>query len=121
MYGKLRGRQVKRRRVKMNYRRIVLLLAICCGLKLLGSQVWDDSWLLKPARVQAQIKNAGAPAGESEYMVVQVQAGDSLWRLAKAYGPHHWDPRKVVEHIRRLNGLDGVAIWPGQLLAIPRY
>ncbi len=56
------------------------------------------------------------------YSVV-VQPGDTVWSLAKAYGPKGWDVRKTVDVIQTLNGLsteDLGRLQPGQKLQVPR-
>ncbi|WP_308491346.1 LysM peptidoglycan-binding domain-containing protein [Microbacterium terrisoli] len=61
-------------------------------------------------------KDAGAPAGT--FSTVSVQAGDTLWSIAQEVAPRS-DPRDVVDAIVRLNALDGVALQPGERIAIP--
>jgi LysM repeat protein len=51
--------------------------------------------------------------------IVVVHPGDSLWSIAARYLPSRDAPR-VVEEIRRLNGLDGYTIYAGQRLALPK-
>lgn len=55
-----------------------------------------------------------------EVMEVTVQAGDTLWGLAAAYGPGNVDPRLLVEKIRKANDLKSPVIHPGQRLRLPR-
>jgi len=50
-----------------------------------------------------------------------VQAGETLWNIARAYHPGE-DPRPVVDYIRfvnRLEGPEGPVIRPGQPVRIP--
>jgi len=61
--------------------------------------------------------DAEAPGGGMTRVVVQ--AGDTLWDLAKAHGPAGVDPRRTVDRIRRVNGLTTARIHPGQELLIP--
>ncbi len=49
---------------------------------------------------------------------VVVEPGDTLWAIAVDAAPEE-DPRGVVDAIRDLNGLDGVALEPGQVLQLP--
>ncbi len=49
----------------------------------------------------------------------RVHAGDTLWEVAVAQGPEGADPRQVVAAIRRINGLEGSLIRPGEVLRIP--
>ncbi|WP_369134739.1 LysM peptidoglycan-binding domain-containing protein [Modestobacter sp. I12A-02662] len=49
---------------------------------------------------------------------VVVEPGDTLWAIAVVVEPEQ-DPRAVVDAIRDLNGLGGVALEPGQVLHLP--
>jgi hypothetical protein len=49
---------------------------------------------------------------------VVVQSGDTLWSLAERLAPED-DPRAVVDAILDVNGLDSVALVPGQVLQLP--
>jgi hypothetical protein len=49
---------------------------------------------------------------------VVVESGDTLWAIAVDAAPEE-DPRAVVDAIRELNALDGVALEPGQVLQVP--
>ena len=60
----------------------------------------------------------GGPSGSKAPARVVVQSGDTLWALAKEYGPANEDVREVVYDIRQTNHLDGSLIRPGQVLLI---
>jgi len=49
---------------------------------------------------------------------VVVEAGDSLWTIAKSLQPNG-DPRGVMQDLIDLNGLSGRDLVPGQLLIVP--
>lgn len=49
---------------------------------------------------------------------VVVQPGDTLWGLAAQMAPRE-DPRRTVEVLRQLNGLDGGQLTAGQTLKVP--
>jgi nucleoid-associated protein YgaU len=54
-------------------------------------------------------------AGQSS---VVVEAGDTLWSIAREAAPHE-DVRAVVHAIEEANGLDGAVLVPGQVLQLP--
>lgn len=81
-------------------RLVVLLTAIVMGFLLLASSVNADA----------------GPEPTVEYLV---RPGDSLWSLAARHGDPEDDPRVMIHHIRRLNGITSSAISPGQVLLIP--
>jgi hypothetical protein len=56
----------------------------------------------------------GGPATAS----VVVQAGDSLWTIAKSLQPNA-DPRSMMQTLAELNGLQGADLTPGQQLIVP--
>ena len=47
-----------------------------------------------------------------------VRAGDTLWSIARSVAGEA-DVRAVVDEIQRLNGLEGTALVPGQVLQLP--
>jgi len=47
-----------------------------------------------------------------------VQPGDTLWSIAGSLGGDD-DVRAVVDEIQELNGLEGSALVPGQVLVLP--
>ena len=59
---------------------------------------------------------SGDPVPERRTHVVQ--AGETLWGLAKVHAPGE-DPRRFVFEVQRLNDLDGVVIQPGVTLLLP--
>lgn len=54
--------------------------------------------------------------GGVEHLVV---AGDTLWEIAAVHTPSGEDVRRTVSDIRRINGLEGSIIYPGQVLQVP--
>lgn len=53
---------------------------------------------------------------------VVVQPGDTVWSVAREYGPQGWDVRRTVDVILELNGLSSVdlgRLQPGQELQVP--
>ncbi|MGX6602573.1 LysM peptidoglycan-binding domain-containing protein [Micromonosporaceae bacterium Da 78-11] len=48
-----------------------------------------------------------------------VRSGDTLWDVAARLGPGRagWD---TITEVRRLNGLDGYVVQPGDVLILPR-
>ncbi len=57
----------------------------------------------------------------SEYAEVRVQPGDTLWDIARRYGPDDIDTRRMVYEICRCNDISANSIHPGQVLLIPEY
>lgn len=61
----------------------------------------------------APVSDPGAPR------TVTVQAGDTLWDLARRYGPDGGDPRVYIQRLEELNSLSG-APQAGVRLKLPR-
>lgn len=59
------------------------------------------------------------PDGRPATAVVVVQAGETLWQIARTIDPAA-DPRELVSRIRDLNGLGAETVVPGQSLVVPR-
>jgi nucleoid-associated protein YgaU len=61
--------------------------------------------------------DAGVPApAPVEYVVA---AGDTLWEIAEARSGPGDDVRRLISEIAKLSGVEGGAIFPGQVLLIP--
>lgn len=58
------------------------------------------------------------PAVPAQTTLVRVGAGETVWDVAQRIAPKS-DQRAVVERIRRLNGMAGSAVQPGQQLQVP--
>ena len=68
------------------------------------------------ANTQAAPTATNAPVAAVEQ--ITVQAGESLWAVARRVAPEN-DPREVMAQIRRLNDLEGSALQVGQQLLLP--
>ena len=55
------------------------------------------------------------------YTEILVQSGDTLWNLAREFGPDDQDVREVVYEICRINDISAASIYPGQTILIPEY
>lgn len=55
--------------------------------------------------------------------VYYVSSGDTLWDIAKQVSgnSHNHDTRKVIDEIQKLNNLETVDIFPGDLLTVPVF
>lgn len=63
---------------------------------------------------------AGAyAASEPQYLQIEVESGDTLWDLAREFGPADQDVRRVVWHICNVNQVSAETLQPGQILLIP--
>lgn len=54
-----------------------------------------------------------------KYVNVQVHDGDTLWTLAKQYGPKNVDCRKVIYEIQQINNVSANTLQAGQYINIP--
>jgi hypothetical protein len=94
----------RRTRDSLQQRRKRVILLALIGLALLVSPLFALS--------------LGGPSASPPPARVVVQSGDTLWTLAREYGPADQDIRAVIGDIRTLNRLDGSLIRPGQVLLI---
>ena len=59
----------------------------------------------------------GPPPVTVEYVVHQ---GDTLWAIAADHSPPGEDIRHLIADIREVSGIESSALYPGQILLIPR-
>ncbi len=57
---------------------------------------------------------------EKTYVSVEVVSGDTLWDLARTYGPSDKDVRLVIKDICAINDVSAYTLVPGQNLLIPQ-
>lgn len=81
----------------------VLLVVICVSVAL---------GLLVPALGASEPQTLEPPA------VHVVKPGETLWKIAQTHAPE-FDPRSFIYDLKRLNGLEGAIITPGQELTLP--
>jgi len=60
----------------------------------------------------------GEPSAPAAQQVVVVQAGDTLWSIARRVRPSD-DPRAVVDEIATINGVQAGALIVGASLVVP--
>ncbi len=70
-------------------------------------------------RPAAEWMGAGWRTVEFEVVEVTVRSGDTLWSLAREYGPEAMDIRETVDWIQRENGLSSPVLRPGQRILVP--
>lgn len=92
--------------VRLTRRGRVVVLGLCLLLAVLV------------AALAASASRAAQPADPREPAVAVVRPGDTLWSVAARHVPSD-DPYGMIEEIRRLNGLTGHTIHPGQELILP--
>lgn len=62
---------------------------------------------------------SAAAVCEPKCIEVTVVAGDTLWAIAREYGPANEDIRKTVYDICELNDIEAGAIYAGQVIRVP--
>ncbi len=67
----------------------------------------------------SQTLATGESAEALEFMEVTVGRGDTVWKLARTYGPESMDIRKIVYIIEEENQLQSYVLHPGDKLFIP--
>lgn len=68
-------------------------------------------------RVASRVR-ASAPTAAT--ITLRVQSGDTLWSVARRYGPTEWDMAARLDAILRANRLPNNAVlMPGQTLRVP--
>jgi len=107
------------RLVRRRITALALLLAVCVALSVAVLQ-----FAVRPGGIPASAAGSGPasasqpvvlPAGVADHFYL-VEAGDSLWSIARAHAPHR-DVREYVDEFEDLNG--STTIQPGQRLVLP--
>jgi hypothetical protein len=62
---------------------------------------------------------SGPPAASPSLLRLRVQAGDSLWTVAKSHPVDGLSTAQVAELVAARNGLSGAGLVPGQELLVP--
>ena len=66
-------------------------------------------------------KNQAESLTRPVYTEILVVNGDTLWDLAKTYGPQDQDVRKIVHAICRINDISPDRLQSGQKIMIHKY
>lgn len=108
MFAKERGDIMKKRyRIKSKFR---FCLTVTILLIIIISAVGSISG-----------KDQALSLSRPVYTEITIVTGDTLWDLAKTYGPADQDIRKVVHAICKINNTSADKIQPGQKILIPQY
>ena len=68
----------------------------------------------------ASVNSSIARGSESpRYIQVTVQAGDTIWKIAKDNASKERDIRDLVYEIREINNLSTTSLKPGQIIKVP--
>lgn len=63
-----------------------------------------------------------AESGErTDYIEVEVEPHDTLWKIANAHYDQSHDIRQVIHNIKSINRLESTVIHPGETLRLPQY
>lgn len=74
-------------------------------------------FLFSLSTIYSLAKQGGEP--DPVCLEINVRQGDTLWQIAKTYGPADADVRQVVYEICRLNNISPEDLRPGQLIKVP--
>ncbi|SCJ80955.1 cell division suppressor protein YneA [uncultured Eubacterium sp.] len=83
-----------------------LVVAILCIFTILGSLTGI---------------NTVSSSSMTEYNLVKIESGDTLWDIASEYAPDNMDLRQVVYEICDLNEISADQLEAGQKIIIPVY
>lgn len=57
--------------------------------------------------------------GANSHLLIIVQEGDTLWKIAREHQREGQDTRALIYGIRKINDLNTAQIYPGQQIKIP--
>lgn len=101
----------QRRKGRERLARLLAALAIAGVLALLGSGFVESDIVQRMDRAWRGV--------EYESVAITVHSGDTLWSLAREYGPEGVDIRETIDWIQRENGLSSPVLRPGQRIVVP--
>ncbi len=109
------GSSRRKRRAELHKRAFLFavtsLFLVSFGV-LFGSVFSDD----------AKSNAANSHTAYKYYTSIQVEAGDSLWSIAKEYySPGYHNLQEYMEEVAALNGLSEMTIHTGEYLTVPYY
>lgn len=67
------------------------------------------------------VKNEAYSSSSIDSMKVVVEAGDTIWSIAKKHNYYNEDVRKIIHEIIELNNIEDCIIKPGDTIKIPVY
>lgn len=117
-------RQIRRRRVRFF---MVLCCIVCflCGFTFRGSirTAYADSDSPKASAISPEVQSSDTSnATKKYYMSVVVEAGDSLYSIAKKYYSEDYESiEKYILEIKKVNRIRSDYICQGSYLTIPYY
>jgi len=96
---------MKKYRIVNRFRFITFLVVCLLLLSLLVLPLFNTCF----ARIKA----------EKAYVQIVVNYGDTLWQIAKDYGPNDRDIRRVIYEICKLNSVSAESLKAGDVLLVP--
>ncbi|GFR38281.1 hypothetical protein PRECH8_15770 [Insulibacter thermoxylanivorax] len=104
----------------------VLFLGILIGMLIGNSSVFASSAANPYAEARVdQIQPYGGDEGNpgdsgfEQGATVKVQAGDTLWKIAREHKPKHVHIHDYIGRLKDMNGLTGSILYEGMLLRLP--
>ena len=58
-------------------------------------------------------------AKQETYLTVEVMPGDTLWQIAREFGPKNMDVREVIYNICKINDITAETLQAGQTILVP--
>ena len=108
----LKERNIRRARMRIIKTRLILFMACMLMIMLMAKVV---------AGKEAVVDANTTPA-KLQYKVVEVQSGDSLWKIAKEnYSEEFKDIYSYIHEIKECNHIRGNVIFAGHKLTVPYY
>ena len=65
--------------------------------------------------------NTAASLTRTDYMDIQIGAGDTLWTVAENYMPRDMDIREAVYKLCKVNDISAADLYAGMTIRIPIY
>ena len=113
----MNGRNIKKDKQREQKRMKCLLLGLLSLVIIVGFGSTAGS-----SFVMAESNSNTASIQRKYYKSIEIEAGDTLWDIAKEYRESHYDAiYEYINEVMDINGLDSDEIHAGQYLTIPYY
>jgi hypothetical protein len=92
-------------KAKTNKRNVLIFIITLCTLWIASFGMMVDAY--------------ASSDGDAEWIEVQVEKGDTLWKLVSRHYQGNEDIREVINNVQQINDLQSSAITPRQWIKIP--
>lgn len=117
----MRTESAANQRVTYIRRLTLLIVALCAviGFSATSSHILHANAMEQDGGSQPSLRTADNKSHDDKSSLLCVEPGDTLWGIAKKYGPVDVGVKTYVQQIIEYNGLDNANLQVGQVIRLP--